>query len=156
MTVLPVSVFTPCWTLNPPKASLRWSVASSKHYFLFTFKNLPPVLVDENVGFLFCGTYWSKYSPLQTCTPSCEELSPFKEFALKKCYLTYAGKLSTYTNALNENLLEEGIIRTYLVSGGKYSFKLRVSHLCFKLPRAHPPPLVAPSTLSPSRHRSYY
>ena len=82
MTALSVNEFTPYKSHNLLKITLWYHAASSKYHFLFTFK----------FYFLFCGKKWwflvlwsiliQKHNWSETCTPSCEELWPFKEFAL--------------------------------------------------------------------------
>ena len=84
MTALPVNEFAPYRSHNLLKITLWHLSASSKRHFLFTFK----------FYFLFCGKKWwflvlwgiliQKHNWSETCTPSCEELRLFKEFALIK------------------------------------------------------------------------
>ena len=96
MTALPVNEFAPYRSHNLLKITLWHLSASSKRHFLFTFK----------FYFLFCGKKWwflvlwniliQKHNWSETCTPSCEELWPFKEFALiNKLLVSHAGKLSS-------------------------------------------------------------
>ena len=82
MTALPVNEFAPYRSHNLLKITLWHLSASSKRHFLFTFK----------FYFLFCGKKWwflvlwniliQKHNWSETCSPCCEELWPFKEFAL--------------------------------------------------------------------------